>query len=559
MLLDAIRLREAMDAVPDTYDALGTVVKVHRVNSEMGEEKEEEEEEEEEEEPTKKSKPMTHGFFEQLQELLAAYNRSFLSNGELASLDGYGDHSTWKTLCPFFRLDVVASAEGCDYGGTIDRALPEDLLRAWWEKAHVSGFGNGKTQTTDVDPVVRNAREWCTGEIKVNALTTDVLAYLWGKWMEPAHVRVELYKLNVYGPGGKFAAHRDTPETGLVGTILLGLGDTTDAGLRVDGRHTLWDAMGGSFLFFYPDVIHEVLPVTEGYRATLAFKVYAATGGEAARDAIEKNLCVFKQTVSDKKAEIRKKVYDVVPKGEEQNNVINYSYTAHTCDLPGDISDAAAAFLHQRREALEQVAIGYKAYEWKEKEGSPEPKGVTFSAIQARRRDEFLSQLREREPPFGFLLDGRYALGTQELRGADRALYELLSSIDTFRVAVLPVMTVYSGTCAVGDSSEHSESATVYPLTEQHVRFALEKKIVPNMAKACNLWEWSKAEADALEDGDISFVSLDLKNGYKWREAVEQGAEFTGNESRAAEENSVWLHRALVVVARQDDPEDEEE
>ena len=40
-------------------------------------------------------------------------------------------------------------------------------------------------------------------------------------------MRVEPYKIHPYGPKGHFEVHRDTPENGLVGTFLLGLGDTT--------------------------------------------------------------------------------------------------------------------------------------------------------------------------------------------------------------------------------------------------------------------------------------------------------------------------------------------
>ena len=88
-------------------------------------------------------------------------------------------------------------------------------------------------------------------------------------------MRAVPYKLNIYGPGGHFSAHKDTPAADLVGSALIGLGDTSDeqAGLLLETKPELWRADAGSWIMFYPDVVHEVKKVTSGYRATLAFKM----------------------------------------------------------------------------------------------------------------------------------------------------------------------------------------------------------------------------------------------------------------------------------------------
>jgi hypothetical protein len=39
--------------------------------------------------------------------------------------------------------------------------------------------------------------------------------------LSPADVPVEPYKIHIYGPFGHFRSHRDTPEEGLVGTLLV--------------------------------------------------------------------------------------------------------------------------------------------------------------------------------------------------------------------------------------------------------------------------------------------------------------------------------------------------
>jgi hypothetical protein len=36
--------------------------------------------------------------------------------------------------------------------------------------------------------------------------------------MYPRKVKAVPYKINIYGPGGRFVAHKDTPQSGLVGS-----------------------------------------------------------------------------------------------------------------------------------------------------------------------------------------------------------------------------------------------------------------------------------------------------------------------------------------------------
>ncbi|KDQ55549.1 hypothetical protein JAAARDRAFT_195404 [Jaapia argillacea MUCL 33604] len=61
--------------------------------------------------------------------------------------------------------------------------------------------------------------------------------------------RVEPYKIHLYAPGGHFRPHRDTPSTNLVGTFLLGLGDSTHSRyLNVDGMKL--SAEGGTWYTF---------------------------------------------------------------------------------------------------------------------------------------------------------------------------------------------------------------------------------------------------------------------------------------------------------------------
>ena len=63
---------------------------------------------------------------------------------------------------------------------------------------------------------------------------------LWAEHFWPRAVRVEPYKLNVHGPGDRFAAHKNTPASGLMSTFLLGLGDTSDGKFMFSHKDT-WD------------------------------------------------------------------------------------------------------------------------------------------------------------------------------------------------------------------------------------------------------------------------------------------------------------------------------
>ena len=85
------------------------------------------------------------------------------------------------------------------------------------------------TLETKVDHEVRNAREISASEFQVKPKFLRQIQKLWKEHFLPLNVRAEPYKIHLYGPGGHFKSHRDTPETGLVGTFLVCLGDTSSA------------------------------------------------------------------------------------------------------------------------------------------------------------------------------------------------------------------------------------------------------------------------------------------------------------------------------------------
>ncbi|KAI0741957.1 hypothetical protein C8Q80DRAFT_1197171 [Daedaleopsis nitida] len=193
-----------------------------------------------------------------------------------------------------FKLRITR--EGCGYDNTLvpptkfrynnepyrtDEAkkMLEACLKSWYDNARVSGYGDVQEQVTKVNDQVRHAREIPASEFSVEPELLDRIAGLWDKHFYPNHgVRVQPYKIHLYGPGGHFDVHRDTPQKDLVGTFLLGLGDTCHGGLVVDGKEM--PAHEGHWCAFYPDIPHRVSKIYCGYRAVIAFKLFHASAAD---------------------------------------------------------------------------------------------------------------------------------------------------------------------------------------------------------------------------------------------------------------------------------------
>ncbi|KAJ7175085.1 hypothetical protein C8R43DRAFT_1057737 [Mycena crocata] len=101
-------------------------------------------------------------------------------------------------------------------------------------------------------------------------------------------VRAELYKLNVYGPGSFFKAHKDTPrgET-MVGSLVVIFPTTHEGGeLTLTHGDSTWTFDSAAevtkfgatpaiaYVAFYSDVMHAVELVHTGYRVTLTYNLF---------------------------------------------------------------------------------------------------------------------------------------------------------------------------------------------------------------------------------------------------------------------------------------------
>ncbi|CAA7266086.1 unnamed protein product [Cyclocybe aegerita] len=102
-------------------------------------------------------------------------------------------------------------------------------------------------------------------------------------------IKIEMYKLNVYGPGAFFKAHVDTPRSDtMFGSLVVVLPTVHEGGSLVfRHRGTEWTfdtahaisttsppGLRAAFVAFFGDVEHEVAVVTSGYRVTLTYNLY---------------------------------------------------------------------------------------------------------------------------------------------------------------------------------------------------------------------------------------------------------------------------------------------
>ncbi|MCK1738916.1 2OG-Fe(II) oxygenase [Bradyrhizobium sp. 138] len=163
-------------------------------------------------------------------------------------------------ILPVQAERLVAIAEAAPYGRGEETVVDRDVRRTW-----------------QVDPAkVRiGGRHW---EKTLADLVADIARGLGVS--EP--VAADFYKLLVYDTGGFFVDHRDTEKAaGMFATMVLTLPSTHDGGeliVKHLGRETVLDLRPNEpseigFAAFYADCVHEVRPVTAGFRLTLVYNL----------------------------------------------------------------------------------------------------------------------------------------------------------------------------------------------------------------------------------------------------------------------------------------------
>jgi len=163
-------------------------------------------------------------------------------------------------LLPVQAEQLVAIAEQAPYGRGEETVLDTSVRRTWQISAeHVKISGRNWPHTLDM--IIQH----CAKGLGVSA-----------------PVSAELYKLLIYDEGSFFIRHRDTEKApGMFATLIIVLPSLHQGGELLirhrdqQVRLDMGDAEPSEITFaaFYADCIHEVLPVTSGYRLALVYNL----------------------------------------------------------------------------------------------------------------------------------------------------------------------------------------------------------------------------------------------------------------------------------------------
>jgi hypothetical protein len=170
-------------------------------------------------------------------------------------------------LLPAQADQLIAAAQRAPYGRGEDTVIDTAVRRTWQISA---------------DQVLMQGRHW------QQALAGIVAQAAAGLGVAGAVVP-ELYKLLVYDPGSFFVSHRDTEKApGMFATLVIALPSEHEGGellVRHRGREVRLDLHSQdpsevAFAAFYADCVHEVLPLTEGWRLVLVYNLLRPEAGE---------------------------------------------------------------------------------------------------------------------------------------------------------------------------------------------------------------------------------------------------------------------------------------
>jgi predicted 2-oxoglutarate/Fe(II)-dependent dioxygenase YbiX len=183
------------------------------------------------------------------------------------------------------RVELLAPRIEVEGVGTVAMPLLPAQAKALIKAASQAPYGRGSE--TIIDTKVR--KTW-----QIGAEQVSIGGKHWEKTLAGIVARVseglgisepvtaELYKLLIYDKSGFFISHRDTEKApGMFATLVLALPSASTGGelvVRHGGREARLELANDdpseiAFGAFYADCVHEVRPVTKGYRATLVYNL----------------------------------------------------------------------------------------------------------------------------------------------------------------------------------------------------------------------------------------------------------------------------------------------
>jgi predicted 2-oxoglutarate/Fe(II)-dependent dioxygenase YbiX len=169
-------------------------------------------------------------------------------------------------LLPEQAKQIIAIAERSPFGRAENTIVDVNVRRTWQvasDQVHLSG------------------RQWPQSLKKIVKLAVEGLGVT-------SPISAELYKLLLYDVGSFFVEHRDTEKSaGMFATLVITLPSRCSGGeliVRHDGQEVCLDLNNDdtaelSFAAFYADCVHEVRPVTSGYRLALIYNLVHESNG----------------------------------------------------------------------------------------------------------------------------------------------------------------------------------------------------------------------------------------------------------------------------------------
>ena len=173
-------------------------------------------------------------------------------------------------------------------------AMSNLLLDELLEYCNPAPFGDIKKMKTVLDPEVRLAYEIESARFNVQRSPgmVHIKAHIEDKLAPGRCVKLDPYKINIYGEGGFFKPHVDNPsDHNMIGTLVICLPSPHKGGellVNHDGLQHVFDFSKHSgdtsriqWAAFYSDCIHEVKPIVEGHRVTITYNIIATEWAES--------------------------------------------------------------------------------------------------------------------------------------------------------------------------------------------------------------------------------------------------------------------------------------
>lgn len=402
-------------------------------------------------------------------------------------------------------------------------------LKELFDSGAVSGYGDVRLQTNQINSEVRDAREIPTGHFTVSQSLYDDIERIWSEHFLPGSVHIEPYKIHLYGPGGCFKPHRDTPEKDLVGTFLVGIGDCTTnntGNLRVGVKKGM-RAYPGSFVAFYPDIEHEVLKVEGGYRGVIAFKVFKKPSSSANPASGPKPQTEFEKG-------ILKKIQRALSKLQPPYGILlEHCYSIETSELSGMdnlLHTAASSLLASSAEVhFIPVLLRFKSEvpeDWEPGSNEPLPAKAPVFPLTQVHIDALLAETASdyRDP---ICLLRREKELNQSMPGLDSGLYFRSHRDD--------------------DESDDSSSSRTEPM-KQSTKHRLRVDVSDTPYAWLRLCK------------NVPFYSLQkTADKITWSATFEEGEpDYYGNESRPNSADSIYLSYAMIVISNKKRQRDDE-